>query len=337
MSDINNQLENQSKQSMKAIVLNRYGSPEDLQVQDIPKPSPAAHEVLVKIHATAINDYDWSIVRGKPYLYRLMFGLRRPKMPVAGMELAGVVEAVGDQVSQFQVGDAVYGDTSEYGFGTFAEYMCIHEKALILKPNEMSFEQATAIPHAAALAYQGLVDAGQIKSGQRVLINGAGGGVGTFGLQIAKTYGAEVTGVDTGDKLQRMRALGFDQVIDYKKVDFTKTGQRYDLILDAKTKHAPRAYLRVLHPEGRYVTVGGDLHRLLQLVVSKAWIARTTKKHLQIVALKANKDLDKINALFAAGIIKPLIDGPYPLEKIPWAISYFGAGQHHGKVVIAIK
>lgn len=294
---------------------------------------PGEKEVLVKIHATAINDYDWSMVRGKPYLYRLMFGFLKPKYPVPGMELAGTVEAIGPGATNFKPGDAVYGDISEYGFGSFAEYICVDENALAPKPAGMSYHEAAAIPHAALLAVQGLIDAGRIKNGQNILINGAGGGMGTFGLQLARLYKAEVTGVDTGEKLQRMKVLGFDHLIDYMKEDFTRGHKRYDLILDAKTNRPPRAYQRVLAPKGKYVTVGGSLIRLFQLFAAKLM----GKKNLHIVSLKANKDLAMINKLYVEGKIKPVIDGPYPLEDVPGLIRYFGQGRHLGKVVISVS
>ena len=219
---------------MKAIVLTHYGPPGVLQLQEINKPEPTHGEVLVKVCATAVNDWDWCFVRGKPYIYRLMFGLTKPKVRVLGAEVSGTVEAVGNGVRRFKLGDDVYGDVSEAGFGAFAEYVCVREDALALMPPGMPFEQAAAIPHAAMLALQGLVDVGRIQKGERILINGAGGGVGTFGVQIAKQYGAEVTGVDRESKLDTLRAVGFDHVIDYRQQDFTRNGQRYDLILDAK-------------------------------------------------------------------------------------------------------
>lgn len=321
---------------MKAIVFTKYGAPDALQLKEMPKPSPGENEVLVKIHATAVNDYDWSMVRGKPYLYRLMFGLLKPKKQIPGMELSGTVEAMGKNVRAFQVGDAVYGDISEYGFGSFAEYICIHEKALALKPAAMSFEEAAAIPHASMLAYQGLVEIGKIQKGQQILINGAGGGVGTFGLQLAKLYDAEVAGVDTGDKLEMMKSIGFDQVIDYRKEDFTKNGQRYDLILDARTTRSIFSYARSLKANGAYVTVGGNLSALFQLLLLKPWFSSFSAKNFHIVALKPNKNLAYINELFEAGKIKTVIDGPYELSKAPDALNYFGEGKHQGKVVISI-
>lgn len=322
---------------MKAIVLLKYGIKDVLHLKEIAKPTPKENEVLIKIFATAVNDYDWSLMRGKPYLYRLMFGLVKPKKQIPGMELAGVIEAVGDGAKLFKAGDAVYGDISEYGFGSFAQYICINEKALALKPNKMSFEEAASIPHAAMLATQGLIDVGKIQAGQKILINGAGGGMGTFGLQIAKLYNAEVTGVDTGDKLKMMTSIGFDHVIDYKKEDFTKNGRCYDLILDAKTTRPTLNYLPSLNSNGKYVTVGGELTRLFQILLLKPFIALFSKKKVHIVALKPNKDLDYINELYEAGKLKLVIDGPYKLSEAPEAIFYFGEGKHKGKVIITVE
>lgn len=316
---------------MKAIICNSYGPTSQLQLKEVDKPIPKPNEVLIKIHFSAINDYDWSMVRGKPTLYRLLFGLFKPKNPIPGMELSGVVESCGAEVSKFKVGDEVYGDISYYGFGTHAEYIAINENAVVKKPEYISFEVAAALSHAANLAWQGLVDLGQIKNDMKVLINGAGGGVGSIGLQIAKSHNCHVTGVDTGDKLQVMKEIGFDRVIDYKKEDFTKGHETYDLILDAKTTRTPRAYTRVLNAGGRYVTVGGVLGRLLQVFFAQ----RVLKKPVYVVPLDANKDLDQIHKLCESGKIKPVIDGPYPLEKTSWAIQYFGEGRHHGKVIIS--
>ena len=322
---------------MKAIVLTKYGSSEVLQLQDVPKPAPGANEVLVKVCASAINDYDWSMMRGKPYLYRLMFGILKPRRKIPGMELAGIIEALGPKASSFNQGDAVYGDISEYGFGSFAEYICINEKALIRKPDNMSFEEAASIPHASLLAVQGLIDVGKIQKGQKILINGAGGGVGSFGLQIAKLHQAEVTGVDSGEKLKMMESIGFDHIIDYQKEDFTKNGQRYDLILDTKTNRSVFAYSRSLKPNGTYVTVGGYISRLLQALLLRRWISIIHHKNIRIVALKPNKDLDYINKLFEDHKIKCIIDGPYKLSEVPKAIQYFGEGKHQGKVVISMS
>ncbi len=321
---------------MKAIVCRKYGPPSGLRLEEVPRPTPKAGELLISVRATAVNDYDWSMVRGQPRIYRLLFGLLKPKRPIPGMELAGTVEAIGQGVTAFQVGDAVYGDTSDHTFGTFAEYIAVNQAAVAPMPEGMRFVEATTLPHAALLAYQGLVELGQIKNGQRVLINGAGGGVGTIGLQLAKLYDAEVTGVDTGSKLDMMKEIGFDHVIDYKQTDFTTTGEQYDLILDAKTTRPPKAYTRALREGGTYVTVGGELWRLLQIVLGKKRIYRRTQKQLQVLALKANKGLDVVGELFVDGKIKPVIDGPYPLSEAPQAIERFGAAEHGGKVVVEI-
>lgn len=322
---------------MKAILAKAYGPPEQLTLEDIPKPTPKPAEVCIKVIATAINDFDWSMVTGKPAAYRLLFGLAKPKQPIPGIEIAGIVEAVGDKASTFSVGDAVYGDLSaDSTGGGLAEYCCAPEKALVKKPENMSFEEAAALSHAAMLASQALIDLGHIQEGEQVLINGAGGGVGTLGLQMAKTYGAEVTGVDTGQKLEMMQRLGFDHVIDYKKQDFTRNGKQYDLIIDAKTTRSPHAYLRSLPPGGRYVTVGGKLSRLLQLVLLKGWISRRHQRQMHILSLKQNKDLDYIHGLYSTSQLKPVIDGPYTLQETPWAIRYFGDGKHQGKVVIRV-
>jgi NADPH:quinone reductase-like Zn-dependent oxidoreductase len=221
-------------------------------------------------------------------------------------------------------------------WGGFAEYACAPEKALALKPARMSFEEAAAIPQAAMLAVQGLIDKGKIRAGQKILINGAGGGVGTFGIQIAKLYGVEVTGVDSAGKLDMMRSMGFDHVIDYKKEDFTKNGKRYDLILDVKTNRSIFDYARSLSRHGVYVTVGGSLARLLQALLLGPLVSMIYKKHIRIVALKPNKDLLYMNELFEAGKVKPVIDGPYQSQDIAEAFRIFGKGEHKGKMVITM-
>ena len=206
---------------MKAVVLEKYGLPEQaLKIRAVEKPIPTANEVLIKIRATAVNDYDWSAITGKPIIYRLLFGIFRPKNQIPGMELSGIIEQVGSNVAELKVGDEVYGDISSYGFGSFAEYICIDARAVILKPNEMSFEQAAALPHAALLALQGLQDKGEMGQDYNILINGGGGGVGTYGVQLAKLSHCKVTGVDTGEKLEMMKSIGFDHVIDFKKENF---------------------------------------------------------------------------------------------------------------------
>src|SRR5688572_21311045 len=250
---------------LKAIIYTKYGGPEVLEIKETEKPSPNDDEVLVKVHAVSLNDWDFGLLKGD-FVNRILNGLRKPKRQILGSDIAGRIEAVGKNINKFKAGDEVYGDLSGQ-WGGFAEYVCAPEKSLALKPARMSFEEAAAIPQAAMLAVQGLIDKGKIRSGQKILINGAGGGVGTFGIQIAKLYDVEVTGVDNAGKLDMMRSMGFDHVIDYKKEDFTKNGKRYDLILDVKTNRSIFSYARALSRDGVYVTVGGSLPRLLQALV----------------------------------------------------------------------
>jgi NADPH:quinone reductase-like Zn-dependent oxidoreductase len=319
---------------LKAVVYTSYGGPEVLQVQETEKPYPKEDEVLVKVSAVSLNDWDWGLLHGD-FVNRILNGVMKPKRKILGSDIAGRIEAIGKNVKKFKPGDEVYGDLSGH-WGGLAEYVCARENALALKPATMSFVDAAAIPQAGMLAVQGLIDVGKIQQGQKLLINGAGGGVGTYGLQIAKLYNAEVTGVDSSGKLEMMRSLGFDHVIDYKQEDFTKNGQRYDLILDVKTNRSIFDYARSLNPHGTYVTVGGSMRRLLQVLLMKGWISMTRLKQLRIVALKPNKDLVYLNELFEAGKFKPVIDGPYKLEQVSEAFRLFGKGEHKGKVVIHV-
>ncbi len=321
---------------MKAIVYTKYGPPEVLQLKEVEKPTPRDNEALVKVHAASVNDWDWMALNGESFVTRLIHGLLKPKIKILGCDIAGQVEAVGKNVKQFQQGDEVFGDLCECGFGGFAEYVCAPENALALKPASMTFEEAAAIPQAGMLAVQGLRDKGQIQSGQKLLINGAGGGVGTFGVQIAKLYGVEVTGVDSSGKLDMMRSIGFDHVIDYTKEDFTKNGQCYDLILDNKMNRSIFDYMRALSPNGIYVTTGGSIARFFQAFLLGPLISLFSKKSIRIVALKPNKDLAYLNELFEAGKITSVIDGPYKLSEVPEALRYFGEGNHKGKVVITV-
>jgi NADPH:quinone reductase-like Zn-dependent oxidoreductase len=319
---------------MKAIVFSKYGTPDVLELKDVDKPVPKDDEVLIKVYAVSINDWDLGLLQGD-LINRLINGFLKPKIKILGSDIAGRIEEVGKNVKKFQAGDEVYGDLSG-SWGGFAEYVCAREKALVLKPVCMSFEDAAAIPQAAMLAIQGLRDKGQIQSGQKLLINGAGGGVGTFGVQVAKLYGVEVTGVDSSGKLDMMRSMGFDYVIDYKKEDFTKNGVSYDLILDVKTNRSIFDYTRVLRRNGIYVTVGGSLVRLIQALLLRPWISMIRKKKICIVALKSNKDLDYMNELFETGKVKPVIDGIYSIDEIPNALRFFSDGTHKGKVVISM-
>jgi NADPH:quinone reductase-like Zn-dependent oxidoreductase len=319
---------------MKAIIYTKYGSPDVLQLKEVEKPYPKDDEVLIKAYAASINDWDDGLLHGD-FINRLINGLLKPKKKILGSDIAGRIEAVGKNVTRFKTGDDVYGDLSGC-WGGFAEYVCAREKELALKPATMSFEEAAAIPQAAMLAVQGLIDKGKIHPGQKLLINGAGGGVGTFGIQIAKLYGVEVTGVDRTDKLDMLRSMGFDHVIDYTKEDFTKNGKYYDLILDVKTNRSMFDYSRALSRNGIYVTVGGSMGRLFQALLFAPWISMISKKHIRLVALKKNKDLAYMNELFEAGKIKPVIDGPYKLDEVPEAFRIFGKGDHKGKIVITM-
>ncbi|MGB5693175.1 MAG: NAD(P)-dependent alcohol dehydrogenase, partial [Flavobacteriaceae bacterium] len=300
---------------MKAIVSKRYGRPSELQLQEIDVPIPGDKEVLVKIKATTINDWDWSLARGRPYVYRLIYGLFRPKKPVFGVEIAGIVETLGAGATHFVPGDKVYGDISLVGYGGWAEYAAVPETALMKMPGQIDFEAAVALPHACALACQGLIDEGKIEKGNTLLINGGGGGVGTLGVQIARNLGAvKIIGVDSEEKFPTMQRLGFDEVLDYRKTDFTKINQQYDLVLDTKTTRSPLAYLKVLKPRGKYVTVGGSPMRIIQLLIFKMLISLFSNKRLILVALQPNKSLESLASWIEEGKLEVVIDGPYSLE-----------------------
>lgn len=323
---------------MKAWVYKKYGPPiKVLTFTEMATPLPLAHEVLIEIYATAINDYDWNAVTGKPWIYQLLYGWGKPKRAIPGMELSGVVTQVGEKVSQWQVGDEVYGDISAYGFGSYATYIAINENAVRRKPSKMSFLHAVALPHAGLLAIQALRDLGNIQSHQKILINGGGGGVGLLALQLAKSFNCEVTGVDTGPKLAVMKSMGYNQVIDYQKQNFTTQSSTYDLILDCKTNQWPLNYLKVLKPKGKYLTIGGDLSRLLQVLIMGLIARLLTSKKLQVLVLKPNERMEYVQELHEKGVFTPVIDGPYTMDEIPRLVQYFGEGKHTGKVVIKIK
>jgi NADPH:quinone reductase-like Zn-dependent oxidoreductase len=323
---------------MKAIVYTKYGSPDVLQLKEVEKPIPKDDEVLIKVHAASINSWDWDMLTGRPLEYRLLSGLLKPtKTKILGCDMAGRTEAVGRNIKQFHPGDDVFGDLCEGFWGGFAEYVCARESELTLKPAGMTFEEAAATPQAGLLALQGLCDKREIMPGQRILINGAGGGVGTFAIQMAKAFGAEVTGVDSTGKLDMMNSLGADHVIDYTQEDFTKNGKCYDLILDVKTDRSIFDYRRALSSKGIYVTVGGRSARILQLVFLGSLISMTGSKKLTLIMHKPNKDLNILNELFESGKVKPVIDRCFPLRETAEAFQYFGEGHFKGKVVITVK
>ncbi|MFY0664992.1 MAG: NAD(P)-dependent alcohol dehydrogenase [Natronospirillum sp.] len=324
---------------MKALHQRQYGSPDFLEIREVDKPVPEKHQLLIKVHAVSINDWDWALLNGTPFVpNRLMAGLFKPKM-IVGSDIAGRVEAVGSDVTKFKPGDEVYGDLSSCGFGGFAEFVCADENAVMTKPPAMSFEQAAAIPQAGMLALQGLMAGEPLKHGQSILVNGAGGGVGSIVIQLLKPHQVEVTGVDSADKLAAMRSWGFDQVIDYNEQDFTRNAQRYDLILDVKTHRAPAEYERVLHPNGVYATVGGSMWGLLRIALSGLRIGRASGKKLCVIQLKPNRDLDYFNELFEADKFKPVLDKMYDFteSEVRDAFHYFGAGAHIGKVVVRMN
>ncbi len=322
---------------MKAIVLTSFGTPDDLQLRDVKEPVPKDDELLIKVHASAANDWDLALLRGKPLFMRAFVGLLAPKFPIIGCEVAGQVAAVGKRVSRFEAGDDVYGDLSENGFGGFAEYVCAPETAVAPMPRTLTYEQAAAIPHAGMLAQQSLRDIAHIAEGQTLLINGAGGGVGALGVQLAKRHGIEVTGVDSAEKQGYLRSHAFDHVFDYVDVDFTKTGLDYDVILDVKTNRSPFAYARALRPNGTYVTVGGSMPRMLECLLFARWIARTRQRHIRVLGLKPNRGLDGMTQLVEAGELVPSIDRVYPLREVPDAIRRFGAARHKGKIVVSVQ
>ena len=323
---------------MKAVVFRRYGSPDVLEFTEVEKPTPADDEVLVRVHAASLNDWDYGAMLGEDVVNRILFGLSKPRPDkrILGSDVAGRVEAVGAKVTRFRAGDEVFGDLSGR-WGGFAEYVSARESALERKPPGMTFEQAAAIPQAFLLAWQALRDKARIQAGQTLLVNGGGGGVGTFAIQIAKAHGLEVTGVDSAEKLDLMRSLGAHDVLDYRRQDFTRSGRRYDRILDVKTSRSVLDCTRVLEPDGVYVTVGGSMPRLFQALLLDPWLRLTTRKSAKLLALKANKDLLDIQPFFESGKVVPVIDGPYSLEDVPGAFRHFGEGRHKGKVVITVQ
>jgi NADPH:quinone reductase-like Zn-dependent oxidoreductase len=320
---------------MKAIVYKEYGPPDVLQLKEVEKPAPKEDEVLVKVHAASINYSDWHILRGDLLLRLMGNGLLKPKHKILGDDIAGRVEAVGVNVKQFQPGDEVFGISN---FGAFAEYVSVHENALALKPASMTFEEAAAVPVAGITALQGLRDHGQIQPGQKVLINGASGGVGTFAVQIAKSFGAEVTGVCSTRKLDMLRSIGADVVIDYTKEDSTQNGPRYDLIFAVGGYRSIFDYKLALSPEGIYVCAGGSSAQYFQGLLLGPLISMVGRKKLGSMYANPNqKDYVFLIELLEAGKVVPVIDRRYPLSEVPEALRYYGEGHTRGKVVITVE
>jgi NADPH:quinone reductase-like Zn-dependent oxidoreductase len=335
MTDASTELE-RGETSLKAAVYTRYGPPDVVQITDVEKPVPKDNEVLIRIRAASVNPYDWHFMRGEPYPVRIAAGgLRKPKDTRLGADVAGEVEAVGRNVTQFKPGDVVFGLCK----GAFAEYACASEAKLFAKPNNVTFEQAASLPIAAFTALQGLRDKGHIQPGHKVLINGAAGGVGTFAVQIAKSFGAEVTGVCSARNVDMVRSIGADQVINYTQQDFTKGAQRYDLILDCIGNHSLAACRRILNPKGMYIQVGGSTGRwmigLLARLIAALVLSWFVSQKLVMVGAKSSKqDLAILHDLLRSRKLTPVIDKRYSLSEVSEAIRYLETGHARGKVVI---
>jgi NADPH:quinone reductase-like Zn-dependent oxidoreductase len=318
---------------MKAVVYEKYGPPEVLQLTETEKPIPKEKEVLVKIHASSINYGDRMLVSGKPFLIRLMgYGLLKPKNKTPGGDIAGTVEAVDEAVTRFKPGDEVYADIGHSGFGGYAEYVSVSEDLLTLKPSNISFEKAAAVPQAAAVALQGLRNKGEIQSGQKVLINGASGAIGTFAVQIAKAYSTEVTGVCSTKNMELVRSIGADHVIDYKKEDFTQGEERYDLILDIVANRPTSDYMKALTPTGHYVAVAFNASTLFL----GSMFSKNGKKAASLSHEPNVDDLVYLRELIEAGKVRPVIDRVFPLSEIAEAMRYHESGVPQGKVVITM-
>jgi NADPH:quinone reductase-like Zn-dependent oxidoreductase len=323
---------------MKAIVRSEYGSPDVLQLMEVAKPTPTDNEVLVRVRATSVGMADVDYLLGRPRMARLGTGLRRPKNTGLGLDVAGEVEAVGKNVTRFQPGDEVFGDMTEHGFGAFAEYACAVENAFALKPAGLTFEQAATMPQAAVMALQGLRGKGRIQPGNKVLINGAGGNVGPFAVQIAKAFGAEVTGVDNTSKLEMLHSIGADHVIDYTEVDYTNNGQQYDWILDVAPYHSILASRRTLSPGGVYVMVPATMTHLFRAMVIGPLISIGRKQKMGMLMWRPfnREDVDTLKELVRTGKITPVIDRSYPLGEVPDALRYQAEGRVRGKIVITV-
>lgn len=324
---------------MKAVVRHEYGSPDVLELEEVEKPKVGDDEVLVKVHAASLNASDVEILTARPvYVLLVGFGFWKPRVSILGSDVAGRVEAVGRDVTQFQPGDDVLADTLYHGLAGLAEYVSIPEGApLVRKPESLSFEDAAAIPQAAVIALQGIRDEGRVQPGQKVLINGAGGGAGSFAVQLAKSLGAEVTAVDRGSKSEMLYSIGADHVVDYTRENFTEKGRQYDLILDLAAHRSILDHRRALAPNGTYAMVGGSMGSMLRALVFGPWISKTGSRKMGILAVKANKeDLATVTELVANGELECVIDRRYPLAEAADALRYLGAGQARGKVVITM-
>jgi len=327
--------------TMKAIVQAKYGTSEVLDLRDIAKPEIGDSEVLVRVRAAGVNPGDWAIMGGLPYIARPVYGLGKPKNRVRGTDVAGQVEAIGGAVTRFRPGDEVFGSSRQLG-GAFAEYAAVSEDALAPKPTNLTFEQAAAVPMAGYVALQALRDHGKVKAGQKVLVNGASGGIGTFAVQIAKSFGADVTGVTSTRNVDLVRSLGADHVIDYTKENFTRTGLRYDFILDNVANHSLSDLRRALAPQGMLVPNGGGFdHRWIasggRLISAKVSFAFVSQSLATFIVSPKQENLVVLTELIESGKVTPVIDRTYPLSEIRQAIDHVGGGHARGKVVITVS
>jgi NADPH:quinone reductase-like Zn-dependent oxidoreductase len=321
----------EEKERMKAIVYTKFGSPGVLRLEEVEKPIPKDNEILLKVQAASANAYEWRHLRADPFMIRFMgAGLLKPKHKILGADIAGRIEAVGGRVNQFRPGDEVFG---EGRYGGFAEYVCVDEKRIVLKPADLSFEEAAALPMAALTALQGLRDKGRIRAGQKVLINGASGGVGTFAVQIAKSFETEVTGVCSTGKMDLVRSIGADRVVDYTRDDITRSARRYDLIFDIAAHRPIPEYKRILSPGGIYVLAGGSMGRMFQLML----MSITGTKNMGIMVASINQeDLLFMVDLIQSGKVRSIIDKRFPLNETAEALRYLEEGRARGKIVITV-
>ena len=323
---------------MKAMLYTEYGPPHVLRLNEVETPPFGGNDILIRVHAAGANAGDWHLLRGDPFMVRLTAGLRKPKHQILGADVAGQIAVVGRNVTQFQPGDAVFGDLSASGFGAFAEYVAAPAQAVVLKPAGMTFEQAAAVPSAALTALHGLRDEARLQPGQKVLINGASGGVGTFAVQIAKALGAEVTGVCSTRNVDMTRAIGADHVIDYTQEDYTRNGHRYDVILDAAAFRSLPDNQRALAPSGVYVLVGGSGGQFLNVILTGPWRSKKSGQRFRsFVKQPTQQNLTFVKELLEAGKVIPVIDRRYPLCDVPEALRYLEAGHARGKVVITVE
>ncbi len=323
---------------MKALVIKKYGSPNNLNIEEVPKPKIRSNEVLIKIKAVSINDLDLGIIEGKSLINRLLAGLFRPRIQILGSDIGGVIEEIGENVTKFKIGDKVFGDLSDNKFGGFAEYVATSEKHLCPIPEEMPFDIAAAIPQAGQLAYQAIHDFTKITDGQKILINGAGGGVGTYAIQMLRKHKVHLTGVDTEEKREMLLKLGYDEFIDYRKTDFTEQSMEYDIVIDCKTNKSPKKYKKILKENGMYITIGGDIPKVIWIMFMSKLLEKKYGRAYKCVILHTNRNLPEINKIFEEGNITSIIDPrSFTLETGREAMEYYATGEQLGKVLLVIQ